>query len=398
MHSREPRNEKFGTQSLYTSDNKNRMIAGSPSEDQFLSPPQNKVKSFSDNKHTMSSRTENYKAPHLKALDSKLKNIIHEKKNRLMNNIRSPLQEVSSNQSSKSSARNTEDKDTRKLNSENKFLKKKCQEMQKIISELNNNTVANSHLEHLRREIESKNTTISQLEKANSQKLETQNSKLSKLKEVIEEEPKNLGNNDNTYMLQMLENSKNPDATLESLLTKQKISQLLEFENPGVGLQKLSSKVTLIFETLSSIAQNMNDPSLSECLSKASSTVKSQLEEILRSDDTRMEKLVAFVQENEDEKLGLIKEREELEEYVREVEEQSKEKDELIQQNTDLQEENTKLNDRNKEIEEINRELDEKLMEATEELKGVYDENSEVARLEEEIEELNNAITQKDQQ
>lgn len=35
----------------------------------------------------LSARTENYKAPQLKAMDDKLKNIINEKKTRLMNRV-----------------------------------------------------------------------------------------------------------------------------------------------------------------------------------------------------------------------------------------------------------------------------------------------------------------------
>lgn len=73
-------------------------------------------------------------------------------------------------------------------------------EMQKIISELNENTTKNSHLEYLKREIESKNNTISNLEsrlfssalnQSSIPNTQRQNDK-DKLKDVIEEEVKSL--------------------------------------------------------------------------------------------------------------------------------------------------------------------------------------------------------------
>ena len=54
----------------------------------MMSPPPNHDKLLSENRRMMlSARTENYKAPQLKAMDSKLKNMINQKKNRLMNKV-----------------------------------------------------------------------------------------------------------------------------------------------------------------------------------------------------------------------------------------------------------------------------------------------------------------------
>ena len=65
----------------------------------MLSPAPNRAKLLSENKGlSLTERTENYKAPQLRALDSKLKNIMNEKKSRLMNKMRSPLKQVSSHQ------------------------------------------------------------------------------------------------------------------------------------------------------------------------------------------------------------------------------------------------------------------------------------------------------------
>lgn len=104
----------------------------------------------------MSARTENYKAPHLKALDNKLKSIITEKKNRLMNNMRSPLKQVNDNQTLKEDQNMSANIHNSQISHENQFLKKKVMEMQRVISELNQNTTRNSHLEYLKREIDSK--------------------------------------------------------------------------------------------------------------------------------------------------------------------------------------------------------------------------------------------------
>ena len=53
-----------------------------------MSPPPNHDNQLSENRRVMlSARTENYKAPRLKAMDNKLKNLITQKKNRLMNRV-----------------------------------------------------------------------------------------------------------------------------------------------------------------------------------------------------------------------------------------------------------------------------------------------------------------------
>ena len=57
-------------------------------DEQALSPSPNNGKMLSENRAIMlSARSENYKAPQLRAMDNKLKHIIHEKKNRLMNRV-----------------------------------------------------------------------------------------------------------------------------------------------------------------------------------------------------------------------------------------------------------------------------------------------------------------------
>lgn len=152
----------------------------------------------------LSARTENYRAPQLRALDDKLKNIISEKKNRLMKKTRSPLKQVSSNQNNATEVREQTDVYTTHLNNENQFLKKKMKEMQRIITEMAQNQSKNTHLEYLKREIESKNQTISNLESklfnsgldqsVTSSTLDKnpREDQKKKLKEVIEGEVKSL--------------------------------------------------------------------------------------------------------------------------------------------------------------------------------------------------------------
>lgn len=370
---------------MQASATKREWFSNSNNDDQILSPAPNRAKLLSENKGVMlSARTENYRAPQLRALDDKLKNIITEKKNRLMKKARSPLKQVSSNQNNATEVREQADVYTTHLNNENQFLKKKMKEMQRIITEMTQNQSKNTHLEYLKREIESKNQTISNLESklfhsgldqsVTSSTLEKKprDEQKQKLKDVIEGEVKSLCTGlvqkikENTltksenYMHHMLDSKDRDTGSLNTLLIHDRINQHTNMHQWGKDLQKLSQKIQLIFNTLLSIANNFEESSLEECLQKASDVVMSQITDIISSDQERSQKLVKFVQENDEEKLTLIKEKEELE--------------------------------------ILNKELDEKLLEATEELKNVYEKSSQCDQMEEEIDELNNCINTKDAQ
>lgn len=84
--------------SVQTSANKNKYECFSSShEDQILSPAPNRAKLLSENKGVLSDRTQTYKSPRLVALDGKLKSMMHEKKHRLMNKMKSPLKQNDQN-------------------------------------------------------------------------------------------------------------------------------------------------------------------------------------------------------------------------------------------------------------------------------------------------------------
>lgn len=206
---------------------------------------------------------------------------------------------------------------------------------------------------------------------------------------------------DKEYMHHILENQENK-GTIEGLLIKDKINQQAHLDVKIEEMNKLSSKIELIFNTLKSIANNMEENTLEECLHKASEVVMSQISDIAEGDAERMKKLIAFLQENEDEKLSLLKEKEELEEINKEIDDYRNELEEnrknLEEQNEDLLEQNTGMKEHIKEIEDLNKELDAKLLEATEELKSVYDKNPQIEQMEEEIEDLSNTVNNKDQQ
>lgn len=258
----------------------------SKNDDQILSPAPNRAKLLSENKSgMMSARTESYKAPQLKALDSKLKDIMVEKKNRLMNNIRSPLKQVTSNHDSKDENSENENVLTSHLSHENQFLKKKMREMQRVISEINQGHNKNSHLEYLKREIDSKNQTISNLEgklfhSGLDQSVSPNSNKSAynrqRLKDVIEVEVKSLCTGlvqkvkdsmlprDKNYMHLLENQDSNEEGTIHELLTIDKINNETNLKDKLKDLQSLSHKINLIFSTLLSIASNMEENSLED--------------------------------------------------------------------------------------------------------------------------------------
>jgi hypothetical protein len=255
-------------------------------DDEVLSPSPNRAKLLSENKPCiMSARTESYRAPQLKAIDNKLKDILAEKKNRLMNNMRSPLRQLTSNHDSKEENSENDNVSTSHMSNENKFLKKKLREMQKVINEINQGHNKNSHLEYLKKEVDSKNQTISNLESKlfhsgidQSNSLHSSNTVNSKqrLKDVIEVEVKSLCTGlvqkvkdnmlpkDKNYM-QLLENHEsNEDGTIDELLTIDRINNETHLKDKLKDLQSLSHKINLIFNTLLSIANNMEENSLED--------------------------------------------------------------------------------------------------------------------------------------
>jgi hypothetical protein len=255
-------------------------------DDEVMSPSPNRAKLLSENKSCiMSARTENYKAPQLKAIDNKLKDILAEKKNRLMNNMRSPLRQLTSNHDSKEENSENDNVSTSHMSNENKCLKKKLREMQKVINEINQGHNKNSQLEYLKKEVDLKNQTISNLESKlfnsgidQSNSIHSSNSGHSKqrLKDVIEVEVKSLCTGlvqkvkdsmlprDKNYM-QLLENHEsNEDGTIEELLTIDRINNETHLKDKLKDLQSLSHKINLIFNTLLSIANNMEENSLED--------------------------------------------------------------------------------------------------------------------------------------
>lgn len=196
---------------------------------------------------------------------------------------------------------------------------------------------------------------------------------------MIEEEVKSLCTNlvkkvkesmvprEHEYKHQIMENNENSERTIDNLLVKDRINQQTGFNVKSQEVHKLSQKIQLIFNTLMSIADNMSESPLEDCLRKAAEVVMNQINDIINNEDERMDKLVLFIKQNEDEKLSLLKAKEELEEV-------------------------------NKDVDELNQALDSKLQEATEELKVVYEKNPELELMEEEIEELGNTVNNKDQQ
>jgi hypothetical protein len=192
-------NDFAGSQNLKRNYSRSNMMSNPSTEEQVLSPAPNRAKLLSDNHTVMNSaRTENYRAPKLRALDNKLKNIISEKKKVFGDRLKKTISETRNEPSVREDDEHeqVEDLMTSHLTNENNFLKKKMKEMQRVISELNQSKVKNSHLENLKREIESKNHMIHHLESKmlNSREMEQtispKSEKREKLKNVIQEEMK----------------------------------------------------------------------------------------------------------------------------------------------------------------------------------------------------------------
>jgi hypothetical protein len=100
---------------------------------------------------------------------------------------------------------------------------------------------------------------------------------------------------------------------MNTLLIQDKIDNSVQFNKSTKDLEKLSHKLCLIFTTLKSIANNIEEESLEECLEKASDLVMAQLNELVKHDQQIQRKLIVtsrFVQQNEDDKLQLTKQSE----------------------------------------------------------------------------------------
>ena len=144
------------------------------------------------------------------------------------------------------------------------------------------------------------------------------------------------------------QNSTDNPEPIDTLLIYDMLQKSTNLGQTGRHLESLSHKIQLIFNTLQSISSNItntSDNAVQTHLNQAAQTVMDQLNEIITKDQKNAEKIIDFVKASDEEKLQLVK-------------------------------------DKN--------ELDQKLLEAASELKEVYEKETPVEQLEEDIEELNN--------
>jgi len=111
-------------------------------------------------------------------------------------------------------------------------------------------------------------------------------------------------------MNHIMQSKEHDPEKMNTLLIQDKIDNSVQFNKSTKDLEKLSHKLCLIFTTLKSIANNIEEESLEECLEKASDLVMAQLNELVKHDQQIQRKLIVFVQQNEDDKLQLTKQSE----------------------------------------------------------------------------------------
>lgn len=176
---------------------------------------------------------------------------------------------------------------------------------------------------------------------------------------------KDSGKYKNDGTLSQITESQNEN--LKTLLVSEKVNHATSLNQNAKDLMKLSSKIQLIFNTLLSIANNLEESSLEECLQKASNVVMSQINALINDDEERTESILKYVKKTEDEKQKLASDNEDLRKFM-------------------------------KQHEQARKDMSHKLTHASKQLESISEKGSYADQLEAEIEELNAMLNEKDSQ